>query len=41
METNQTISNDQHDRGQTTDDQFEDDCQSWLCCFCMQPSPAS
>ena len=22
---------------QTTDDQCQDDCQRWLCCFCMQP----
>ena len=25
----------QHNAGQTTDDQFEDDCQSWWCCSCM------
>ena len=24
----------QDDSGQTTIDQFEDDCQRWLCCFC-------
>ena len=21
-------------------DQFQDDCQSWLCCFCMEPPPS-
>ena len=21
-------------------DQFQDDCQNWLCCFCMEPPPA-
>ena len=27
--------NNQDDAGQTADDQFEDDCERWLCCFCM------
>ena len=27
--------NNQDDAGQTIDDQFQDDCQSWLCGFCM------
>ena len=27
--------NNQDDAGQTTDDQCEDDCQRWLCGFCM------
>ena len=27
--------NNQDGTGQTTSDQFEDDCQSWLCSFCM------
>ena len=27
--------NNQDDASQTTDDQFQDDCQSWLCCFCI------
>ena len=27
--------NNQDDVGQTTEDQFQDDCQSWLRCFCM------
>ena len=32
--------NNQEDFGQTIHDQFGDDCQSWLCCFCMQPPPS-
>ena len=27
--------NNQDDADQTTDDQFQDDCQSWLCRFCI------
>ena len=30
-------SNNQDDARQTTDDQIQDGCQSWLCCFCMWP----
>ena len=30
-----TTENNQDDAGQTTDDQLQDDCQSWLRCFCM------
>ena len=22
-------------------DQFQDDCQSWLCCFCTEPPPSA
>ena len=32
--------NNQDDSGQTIHDQFGDDCQSSLCCFCMQPRPS-
>ena len=30
----------QDDAGQTTCDQFQDDCQSWPCCFCKEPMKA-
>ena len=33
--------NNQDDASQTTDDQFQDDGQSWLCCFCTEPPPLS
>ena len=29
------------DAGQTTDDQFQDDCQNWSCYFCMEPPPST
>ena len=29
------IDNNQDDTDQTSDDQFQDDCQSWLHCFCL------
>ena len=32
--------NNQDDVGQTTSDPFQDDCQSWLCCFCTWPPPS-
>ena len=32
-----TAENNQDDTGQTTDDKLQDDCQSRLCCFCMEP----
>ena len=32
--------NNQDDADQTTDDQFQDDCQSWLCCSARSPHPA-
>ena len=32
--------NNQHDAAQTTNDQFQDDCQSWLCFFCMKSPPS-
>ena len=32
--------NNQDDAFRTTDDQFQDDLQRWLCCFCMEPPPS-
>ena len=32
--------NDQDDTRQTTDDRSQDACQSWRCCFCLQPPPS-
>ena len=29
------IDHNQDDTDQTSDDQFQDDCQSWLSCFCL------
>ena len=31
----------QDDTGQTTDDQFQEDYQNWLCCFCLEPPPSA
>ena len=35
-----TTENNQDDAGQTTNDQLQDDCQSWLCWFYMLPPPS-
>ena len=40
LKINRTL-NDQDDTGQTTDDQFQEDYQNWLCCFCLEPPPSA
>ena len=46
METNQPCNRrlavlDKDGTEQTTEDQLQEDCQAWPCCFCTQPLPLS
>ena len=40
LKSNCTL-NSQDDTGQNAEDQFQEDCQNWLCCFCLEPPPSA